>query len=362
MSSTLKQTKADGRKKTVKNQDSPKNNQQEIRSNIAQLAIWTRKFSGPLHRAMNTSLQKITASEHGQLILSVYKPGDDRSTILLSMKVGESGISTTHLKPLPLKQPNSIVQIARKYIQGRKVSAAYATLSPICIILELSEVSKQVKNFDEINEGPNSLILDLDKKPPRIILAKKYLSIPERYKAECEKNFSINDSFFESWCEWSEENTKTKRRACFTFPLIAYCPLPQSENDNDQIKIIPPSKQISKEKIQDLKMPLESFLGLNKALEILPTHIRRSARTKMQFLARRITKQKLDMPDNKEILRLQKQSEGLKTHMYLWPKESLTWYVPPQFIEEYGMPAFYTLKNLKNLVTFLIKFIVKLTF
>jgi predicted ribosome quality control (RQC) complex YloA/Tae2 family protein len=65
----------------------------------------------------------------------------------------------------------------------------------------------------------------------------------------------------------------------------------------------------------------------------------------LQFLARRITKQKIDLPDNNEISRLQKQSEGLKTNLYLWPAHSLIWYVPRQFIEEFGMPAFYSLKK-----------------
>ncbi len=322
-----------------------KNYQQEMRSNIAQLAIWTRKFSEPLHRTINSSLQKITASEHGQLILSVYKPGDDRSTVLLSMKKGESGISTTHLKPLPLKLPNSIVQISRKYIQGRKIISAYATMSPISIVLEFGEANKQIKNFDEICQGPNSLILDLDCKPPRIILAKKYEFMPSRYLTECGNHFSHGESFFESWCEWSEENTKTKKRACFLFPFIAYCPMPSPEAKKELYDHEP----IFKKKIELLEKPLpktnhqsNKFTG---SLEILPTHIRRSARTRLQFLARRISRQKLDMPESNEILRLQKQSEGLKTNLYLWPTSSLIWYVPPQFIEEYGMPAFYSLKR-----------------
>ncbi|WP_161597579.1 NFACT RNA binding domain-containing protein [Fluviispira multicolorata] len=314
---------------------------QELRTGIAQLAIWTRKFAQPLHRIMNASLQKITASEQGHIILSVYKPGDDRSAILLSMKKGESGISTTRLKPTTLKQPNSIVQISRKYIQGRKVCSAYATISPICIIIELSDANKQIENFQEINEGPNCLILDLDAKPPRIILAKKYLSTPSRYKEQYGINFSPSDSFFESWCEWSEDCTKTKKRACFEYPLIAYCPLPQIEQNKDSQNIEVLHTEFSEIKLKSNPYPLQ----LNTALEILPTHIRRSAKTKLQFLSRRLIRQKADMPDEKEILRLQKQSEGFKTHLYLWPKDSVKWYVPPQFIQEFGLPAFYTLKK-----------------
>lgn len=310
------------------------------RSNIAQLAIWTKKFSTPLHRMINTSLQKITASEHGQLILSVYKPGDDKSTVLLSMKKGESGISTTHLKPIPLKQPNSIVQIARKYIHGRKIISAYATMTPITIILEFGEPNKNLENFAEIEVGPNSLILDLDAKPPRIILAKKYLGVPDRYVSECGHFFSNHDAFFESWCEWSEENTKTKKRACFFKPLVEYCPMPIKDEVIENTKETQTPQIIPKK----IEIPAEE-LSLTGAIESLPTHIRRAAKTKLQFLSRRIQKQKQDLPDQNEILRLLKQSEGLKSNLYLWPKESITWYVPPQFITTFGMPAFYTLKK-----------------
>ena len=265
--------------------------------------------------------------------------------ILPNLRFGQGnfrGLSTTHLKPLPLKQPNSIVQIARKYIHGRKIISSYAAMSPICIILEFGEPNKQLENYDEILEGPNVLILDLDSKPPRIILAKKYDKIPNRYVTDCGNHFSQGEPFFESWCEWSEDNTKTKKRACFLYPIISYCPMPQPEEniekkiaDTSPIPIIKTNKNIS----------TSSPTTLTSALEILPTHIRRSARTKLQFLARRITKQKIDLPDNNEISRLQKQSEGLKTNLYLWPAHSLIWYVPPQFIEEFGMPAFYSLKK-----------------
>lgn len=326
---------------TIVKEINPSNNiSLNNRSNIAQLAIWTKKFSTPLHRMINTSLQKITASEHGQLILSVYKPGDDKSTVLLSMKKGESGISTTHLKPIPLKQPNSIVQIARKYLHGRKIISAYATMAPITIILEFGEPNKNLENFLEIETGPDSLILDLDAKPPRIILAKKYLGVPSRYITECGHHFSPEDIFFESWCEWSEENTKTKKRACFFNPLIGYCPMPGISDEKEHVK------QHESKAFVPLNLPkVPEELSLVTALENLPTHIRRATKTKLQFLTRRIQKQKQDLPDQKEISRLLKQSEGLKTNLYLWPKDSTTWYVPPQFISEFGLPAFFTLKK-----------------
>ncbi len=322
---------------------------QENKTNFAQLKIWTKKFAEPLLRVLNTSLQKITASEHGYLILSVYKPGDDKSTVLLSMKKGESGISTTHLKPIPLKKPNSIVQITRKYLQGRRVVSSYATISPITVVLEFGEANSKAENFEELQNGPNCLILDLDHKPPRIILAKKFAKIPERYVEELGHNFNHSQEFFESWCEWSENNTKTKKRACFTLPFISYCPLLLNETVTENTnKLVQPNIVPNIEKNIHLIKLHQATHTLTGALEILPTHIRRSARTRLQFLARRIAKQKADLPDALEISRLQKQSEGLKTNLYLWPKSSLIWYVPPQFIEEYNMPPFYSLKKFEK--------------
>ena len=53
--------------------------------NNAPLVLWTKKFSAPLMRLQGTHLQKITATSKGELILSVYKPQDDRSLVLLSI-------------------------------------------------------------------------------------------------------------------------------------------------------------------------------------------------------------------------------------------------------------------------------------
>ena len=91
----------------------------------------------------------------------------------------------------------------------------------ITIILEFGEPNKNLENFAEIEVGPNSLILDLDAKPPRIILAKNILEFLIDMCLSADIFFSNHDTFFESWCEWSEENTKKK--ACFFKTLVEYC-------------------------------------------------------------------------------------------------------------------------------------------
>ena len=322
-------------------------------THFAQLAIWTKKFALPLCRLNQTSLQKITATDNGELVLSVYKPQDDRSLIILSTKKGESGLWCTHERPVTLKKPNSFTQISRKYLQNRKITAAYASISPICLILEFAPLSLESEENKELNEGPNCLLLDLDNKPPRLILAKKTNEVPTRYKKECEKNFLPNDAFFESWCEWSQENTKTKKRAAFLSPFVGYCPLLQEpihfieplqevvQNHPEEIK-----NEIKFPKINTIKNEiLDEDFNLNSALTFLPTHIRRSARTKYLFFERRLHRQKNDLPSDNQLNHLKKQSENLKAHLYLWPENSLTWYVPPQLIEEMGLNPIYTLKK-----------------
>ncbi|MES2616164.1 MAG: NFACT RNA binding domain-containing protein [Bdellovibrionota bacterium] len=302
-------------------------------TNIDELAPWTKKFAPVFSRLQDTALQKISATESGELVLSVYKPKDDRSHVVLSMKKGESGASLTQTRPVTLKQPNSFLQITRKYLQGRKILAAYVSISPICIILEfVDHVSS-----NETIPGPNSLILDLDAKPPRLLLTQKTIGTPERYEKECGKNFTAQDAFFESWCEWSSENTKTKRRASFLFPLVGYCPM--LEEVHCVAPVVPPK--------------LASSSQNDTLFTHLPTHIRKSVRTKLQFLERRLQRQKFDLPTEQQLEKLKKQSEGLKNVLYLWPKDSLSWHVPSEFIEEYGLNPIYSLKKFEKPSTIL---------
>lgn len=308
-------------------------------TNIVQLANWTQKFASPFLRLLNTNLQKISATEKGELVLSVYKPQDDRSLVILSMKKGESGIFLTQTRPVPLKQPNSFVQITRKYLQGKKITAVYASISPLSIIIEVAPLSSS-SNIEI--QCPNCLILNLDAKPPKLILAKQTFNVPARYQVECGKNFMFGDSFFESWCEWSEENTKTKKRAAFLYPLIGYCPLVPKEQTEP---ITSTATLQQKHRIPNQIMDNTQELDYNSALTYLPTHIRRSARTKQQFLERRLRRQKEDFPTEEKIAHLKKQSEGLKNNLYLWPQGALTWQVPPQLIEEYNLDSTYTLQK-----------------
>jgi predicted ribosome quality control (RQC) complex YloA/Tae2 family protein len=340
------------------------NTEQQLQSSFAQLPIWIQKFSSVLFQSLNTFVQKITASAQGHLILNLFKPGTPgkRIRVLLTIKKGESGIALSSFQPVSLQKPNSFVQIARKYLQGQKVHAAYACLSPaIAVVLELSSRSqqKEASSCPE-EEGPQCLILDFDAKPPRVVLAKKFLDVPKRYESQWQGEEGGCRMFFESWCEWSEDQTKTKRRACFLTSFVGYCPLPEKSNVHKSDvensahipqSLLPKASSVCPDLVQNknlLLCGLQNPHCLKNALDLLPTHIRKSARTRLQFFARRLLRQKADLPDSADILRLQKQSEGLKALLYLWPQNSLVWYVPPEFIEKYSMPACYQLKKNQN--------------
>lgn len=352
---------------------------------FARLAIWNKKFATPLARLRGTTLQKISASLEGYLILGVYKPGDDRSAVIMSLKRGESGISTVQSKPPGGPQPNSLVQMARKYLQGRKIVSAYASLDPVAICLEFGALTPQAAiDLKEPGDAPDMLILDLDCKPPRVCVAKKYDSVPARYDNVAAAFANHSGSFYESFCEWSLDQTRTKRRATFDQPLLTYCIFePPLKHDESKPHDAAHVEDLKPELIGDRKLEFSGdlnagggeglpFVGksptdgahapvlqpvskpvpvpdadvtLQATLASLPTHVRRATRTRLQFLERRIQKQRGDLPAEAELTRLSTRAEALRSNLYLWPKGSNTWYVPPHLIESAGLPAMLQLKH-----------------
>lgn len=271
------------------------------RTTTAQLSIWTKKFAATLKRLQDTKIQKITASASGELILSVFKPNDDKSLVILSMTQGASGIFSSHVKPVTLDKPNSFVQIARKHISGKRVLSCYLTISPICVVVELTDRGEQ---------EPNCLILDLDNKPPRLVLGRKTIEVPERYESEFALAFPHREAFFESFCEWTIQNTKTKRRACFEQPVVGYCPLLPLDFDESEKVELSTSVKKAPQKLDD-------------PLSIFPTKVRRILRTRVQFFERRLQRQRKDLPNEMQILLLQKQGEELKLSSTKLPSGAL---------------------------------------
>lgn len=310
---------------------------------FARLAIWNRKFGPVLARLEKTQLQKVTASDEGFLTLSVYKPGDDRSAVVLSIRKGESGVTLSDVKPPSQPKPNAIVQVIRKYLAGRRVKYAYASLSPVALVIEFDLAPEETDK--DIIDGPDTLILDLDAKPARVVVARKMTGVPTRY-AHVAANFDADDDFFESFCEWSLDSTKTKRRACFDVPLLAYSIIPaQFEELKETAEAQALERLAAAQRKEALAPDSSKPMTLERALTLLPTHVRRAAKTRLQFLERRIIKQKADLPLEAEITRLTKRAEGLRANLYLWPTGSQVWYVPRELIEEFGLPAFMQLKQ-----------------
>src|SRR2546428_285652 len=82
---------------------------------------------------------------------------------------------------------------------------------------------KDISRDNDPTPTSQCLILDTASKPSRLLLAKKYSTLPERYQKDFKHSFSETDQFFESLCEWSVEKTKTKMRASFPHPLVTIC-------------------------------------------------------------------------------------------------------------------------------------------
>jgi predicted ribosome quality control (RQC) complex YloA/Tae2 family protein len=90
--------------------------------------------------------------------------------------------------------------------------------------------------------------------------------------------------------------------------------------------------------------PAKEVTTLQSALNLIPTHVRRASRTRLQFLERRLQRQKADLPPVHELDRLRQRAEGLRANIYMWPKGFSQWHVPPEIIESAGLPAILTLK------------------
>lgn len=350
----------------------------------SRLAIWNKRLGHALQRlSQGCSLQKISATDDGYLILSVYKPGDDRSAVLLSIRRGEAGLVLTHTKPPAQSKPSSLVQLARKHLQGRTVKAVYASLEPVAVVIEFhpprspapglehteekgggkasdatpnafrskeEKISARRKAKEEADDA-DCLILDLDARPARICVARKLDTVPDRYSQLREAFAGTDAPMFESLCEWSLDWTKTKRRPTFDVPLLPFCVLPSALETPPQTTSAPtPSVELGEPKDDMANTgantePHTAEESLQTALACFPTHVRRAAKTKLQFLERRLLRQKQDLPPAHEIELLERRAEGLRAHLYMWPAGSPTWYVPREVIEEFGLPAMFILKQ-----------------
>jgi predicted ribosome quality control (RQC) complex YloA/Tae2 family protein len=337
---------------------------------FARLGIWNGKFAPVQERLLGASIQKITASDEGFVCLSVYKPGDDRSAVVLSIRKSDPGIFLSHTRPKPQLQPNSFVQIARKYIIGRRIRYAYCSVDPVCFFIEC-EPPHQSQDTGEL---PDTIVLDLESKPARVLIAKKHVGVPSRYSQVNEgQKWAGNDEFYESLCEWSLELTKTKRRASFELPLLSYCcyfdktkqpaptiPRAQSQQHGHPVQNVPhlnasegaraaeggQSQHDQHEFGFAEKRAFEQQeMNFAKAMSLLPVHIRKAVKVRLQFLERRLLRQRGDLPLESELARHARRAEGMRAHQYLWPEKSNTWYVPQEVIEEYGLPTFFQLKS-----------------
>jgi len=347
---------------------------QEIAPHWARLGLWQKKFTLVFERLRHATVQKITASDDGFLVLNIYKPGAPRDPVLLSIQRTGSGIALGSARPQAQPKPNSVVQMARKYLQGRKVHQVLLSIEPVAVIIEFAPPGE---NFEDSRDwpadAPNCLVLDLDHRPARVCVAHKHQGVPERYASQC-SGYMGKEDFFESHCEWSLENTKTKRRATFTQPLVFSC-LRSLATDVAEVSatstaeaqpaaLLNASENIVHTALPPLMIPAgagrfqeetpqqpvtaaappQPEMTLQGALNLLPTHVRRAARTRIQFLERRLQRQKADLPAVHELNALRSRAEALRAHIYMWPKGFSQWHVPPELITSASLPPIITLK------------------
>lgn len=356
---------------------------QDMAPQWARLALWQKKFALVFERLRGATVQKITASDDGFLILNIYKPGAAREPVLISIQRSGSGLALSAARPQSQPKPNSIVQVARKHLQGRKIQQVTLSLNPVLVVLEFAPVAAVTETTGKSEDPiPDCLIVDLDHRPARVCVALKYTGVPQRYQSQC-TGFAPEDVFYESHCEWSLENTKTKRRATLTQPVVLSCLMPPSElntaasetpdasvtadtvtsetsDGTGKATPVAPTHTVvthlpsslhadhvivtQQPSVNPPDVSEDTTLSLQGALNLLPTHVRRAARTRLQFLERRLHRQKTDLPTRGEIESIRRRAEGLRAHVYLWPKGFPQWHVPPDLIESASLPPIITLK------------------
>ncbi|NBW80522.1 DUF814 domain-containing protein [bacterium] len=347
---------------------------QDLAPQWARLGLWQKKLTVVFDRLRNSTVQKISASDEGFVILNLYKPGAAREPALISIQRTGSGISFSSAKPTSQNKPNSIVQMGRKYLQGRRIEQVLLCLDPLAVIIEFAPPGgKLLEELEWTADSPNCLVIDLDSRPARVCVATKHTCVPSRYEDQC-SGFESGGDFYESHCEWSLENTKTKRRATFTHPLVTSCivggesiatekiladskaaktleqepgrtHLAEPEAPESSETIIPAAADSQKFELIKPSVAPQPEMNLQFALNLLPTHVRRAARTRLQFFERRLQRQKTDLPVASVMDNLKRRAEGLRAHIYMWPKDFPQWHVPPEIIESAGLPAILTLKH-----------------
>lgn len=339
---------------------------------FARLSIWHSRFFPVQKRVTGASLQKITASDEGYLSLSIYRPGDDRTAVVFSLRRDDAGVMLTHTRPKPQAQPNSFVQVARKYLLRRPIVRAFASMDPMGFFLEFAHGPGGDLDMARKGEAPGVLLVDLESKPARVVIACTYPEVPERYRSNVLR-WPAHTPFLESFCEWSLDATKTKRRATFErAPVFYSCWGGEKQVSPEPVK--PDQDRETRENLvrvhglqtgavhrpntthagdpdrhlfgfAERRAFEEKEMTFDKALSVLPAHIRKAVKTRVQFLERRLLRQKGDLPSEREIERLNLRAEGLRAHLYLWPENSPIWYVPQAIIEEFGLPAFLQLQH-----------------
>lgn len=332
---------------------------QDIAPQLSRLGLWQKKLSAVAGRLRLSTVQKISASDEGYLILNLYKPAAPRDPAIISIRRTGSGIELGSARPQTQPKPNSLVQLARKYLQGRRISQVLLSLEPVTVVIEFSPLPEETSTEKAPpSDAPDCLIVDLDSRPARVCVARRHSYVPERYADQC-TGFEGDICFFESHCEWTIDNTKTKRRATFNRPLVLSCfsDAPDATSTSTSTSAAAVSIAVASPQTESNSAGADSVLQaakdspaghekttLQSALNFMPTHVRRAARTRLQFLERRLQRQKADLPPVSELERLKHRAEGLRAHIYMWPKDFPQWHVPPDIIESAGLPAVLTLK------------------
>ncbi len=270
----------------------------------------------------NSLLQKIFSTPFHEIVFHFYHHEKKSFQFIFDLKNESSCFRPLAEKMQSSPKPNSIIQVAKKYFLNKKVLNVSKNNQGNFFAIEF-DVSEK--------DSPTHLIFDLTPMHRRVCVSRFHFSVPLRYQNE--KNLSLHSSY-ESFCEWSLENIKTKRRLFSNECMEEFCPLFGESNQDLENKVT-----VITQNNQKLQGQEESFDFHN-----FPTNIRKIMKNKIDFFHRKIQKIEDDFQSTLEIDRLKKEAQGLLLLLSLWGPHKNSQETPFDLQQEYGLQKIYSVK------------------
>lgn len=257
-------------------------------------------------------LENLQSISHNSLVLSLKTKEKNKVFLLLDFYNSKRPKLISSKGDIDLKL-NSFLQIARKYLKGKKLQFFYENKQETLFLFEF---------FSSSFLEPNILALSLKADKSRLSLLKKHKKLPDVYNKYVDMKF-FKAEVFESYAEWSVFGFRTKKSLFLKTDEYFTCLL----KDNVFFK-------------RDSEITKPSALKIK-----IPVYTRRKISRHLKFLKKRIERQKGDLPSLESLQCEENKLLNLQKHLYLWPQKNSRWLVPSELQLNYGLESEYAIEG-----------------